>query len=82
MNELFTYNGTDVTMNVCLALLEVTRLIAKKNNIPFDDAALLFSKSRTCTALHESENGLWAESPQYIVSLFYEELNNTTLTQH
>lgn len=73
MNEIFTCNGADVTMNVCLAVLEVTRNISRKIGIPFEDAALLFAKSKTCEALHCSENGLWAESPEYIVSLFYEE---------
>ena len=73
MNDIFFYNGTDVTMNVCLSVLEVTRLIAKKNSLAFDDATLLFSKSHVCGKLHDSENGLWAESPEYIASLFYEE---------
>lgn len=73
MNEIFTYNGSDVTMNVCLAVLEVTRHIARKEGISFEDAALRFAHSKTCDKLHDCENGLWTESPEYIVSLFYEE---------
>ena len=73
MNDIFFYNGEDVTMNVCLSVLEVTRIIAKKNEVPFDEAAVLFSKSKTCDKLHDSENGLWTESPEYIASMFYDE---------
>ncbi|MBR4373066.1 MAG: DUF3791 domain-containing protein [Treponema sp.] len=77
MNEIFTYNGSDITMNVCLSVLAVTRIIAQKNKIPFDEASLIFSKSKTCSLLHECENGLWTESPEYIVDLFYEEKRKT-----
>lgn len=71
--NLFTYNGKDVTMNVCLSVLEVAREIARRRNISFEDANLLFSKSNTCKLLHKPENALWAESAGYIADRFDEE---------
>lgn len=71
--NLFTYNGKDVTMNVCLSVLAVAREIARRRNISFEDANLLFSKSNTCKLLHEPENALWAESAGYIADKFDEE---------
>lgn len=73
MSELFTYNGKDVTMNVCLSVLEVTREIARRKNISFEDACLLFSKSKTCILLHTPENALWSESADFIADKFDEE---------
>ncbi len=73
MRELFTYKGKDITMNICLSFLEVTREIARRKNISFEDACLLFSKSRTCTLLHTPENALWAESADYIADRFEQE---------
>lgn len=70
MPELFTYNGKDITMNVCLSVLEVTREIARRKNISFEDATLLFSKSKTCVLLHNPETALWSESADFIADRF------------
>ena len=70
IERLFTYKNKDVTMNVCLSILEITREIARRRGISFEEAILLFSKSKTCKVLHDSENGLWSESIVYIVDKF------------
>lgn len=70
MPELFTYNGKDITMNVCLSVLEVTREIARRKNISFEDASLLFAKSKACSVLHNPETGLWSESADFIADRF------------
>lgn len=79
MPELFTYNGKDITMNVCLSVLEVTREIAKRKSISFEDASLLFSKSKICSLLHNPETALWSESADYIADKFDGELNSSNL---
>lgn len=73
MPELFTYNGKDITMNICLSVLEVTREIARRRKLSFEDACLLFSKSRTCAILHNPETALWSESADFIADRFDKE---------
>ena len=70
MPKLFTFNGKDITMNICLSVLEVTREIARRKNISFEDACLLFAKSQTCQLLHTPENTLWSESADFIADRF------------
>lgn len=79
MNEIYFYAGSDVTMNVCLSVLEVVRFVSKKYSVSFDKAALMFYRSKTSEILHNSENGLWAESPEFIANMFYEEQKQSIL---
>lgn len=74
MPELFTFNGKDITMNVCLSVLEVTREIAKRKNISFEEANMLFAESKTCALLHEPETALWSESADFIADRFEKEI--------
>ena len=39
----------------------------------FEEAVVLFYKSETYKTLQETENGLWAESAEYIADRYYEE---------
>ena len=42
-------------------------------HIAFEEAVVLFYKSETYKTLQETENGLWAESAEYIADRYYEE---------
>jgi len=39
-----------------------------------------FHKSETYKTLQETENGLWAESAEYIADRYYEEAENNQVT--
>ena len=41
--------------------------------MPAVEAALKFYQSETYKTLQETENGLWAESAEYIADRYYEE---------
>ena len=49
------------------------RKTAEHFHIAFEEAVLLFYKSETYKTLQETENGLWAESAEYIADRYYEE---------
>lgn len=74
MNDIiYTFNGKNITMNVCIQIRGVVNVIMDKNNIPFEDAMMLFYRSETYKILQNTENGLWAESAEYIADQFFEE---------
>ena len=62
--KIYSFNGKDITMNIC---------IQEHFHIAFEEAVLLFYKSETYKTLQETENGLWAESAEYIADRYYEE---------
>lgn len=82
MNDdvIYTFNGKDITMNVCIQIRAVLDVLQEKLNIDFVEAVNRFYPSETYAALQNTENGLWAESPEYIADRFFEEkgivLNN------
>ncbi len=72
---IYTFNGKDITMNVCIQIKAVLDLLKEKYRIGFEEAALLFYKSETYKTLQNTENGLWAESAEYIMDRYLEEKN-------
>lgn len=59
------------------------KLFQERFHIAFEEAVVLFLKSETYKTLQETENGLWAESAEYIADRYYEEQeNNTFLTNN
>lgn len=74
MTEIYTFNGKDITMNVCIQIRDVIDLLQEKFHIGFDAAAMKFYKSETYKTLQNTENGLWAESAEYIADRYYEEV--------
>ncbi|MGN0356585.1 MAG: hypothetical protein ACI4E0_01985 [Blautia sp.] len=72
---IYSFNGKDITMNVCIQIRAVIKLLQKKFNIGFEEATMKFYKSETYTILQNTENGLWAESAEYIADRYYEELS-------
>lgn len=70
---IYTFNGKDITMNVCIQIKAVIKLLQEKFGISFEDAAMCFYKSETYKILQNTENTLWAESAEYIVDRYLEE---------
>ena len=60
-------------MNICIQIRDVLKLLQQHYQISFEEAALKFYKSETYKTLQETENGLWAESAEYIADRYYEE---------
>ena len=50
---------------------------AEKQHIPFEDALLSFSQSKTYEALFDLDTEIWKESPEYLRCLYEEELHDT-----
>ena len=75
MSEMiYSFNGKDITMNVCIQIRDVLKLLQEHFNISFEEAALRFYKSETYKTLQETENGLWAESAEYIADRYCDEI--------
>lgn len=73
MDEIYTFNGKDITMNVCIQIRAVLDVLQERLHIDFVEAVERFYKSQTYLTLQNTENGLWAESPEYIVDRYLEE---------
>ena len=74
MNEaIYTFNGKDITMNICIQIRAVVDILKEKLNLSFKEAVMLFYKSETYKTLQQTENVLWAESPEYIADRYFDE---------
>lgn len=71
--KIYSFNGKDITMNICIQIRDVVKLLQEHFQISFEEAVLRFYKSETYKTLQETENGLWAESAEYIADRYYEE---------
>ncbi len=69
--KIYSFNGKDITMNVCIQIRAVVKLLQERFHIAFEEAVVLFYKSETYKTLQETENGLWAESAESITSIMY-----------
>lgn len=74
--NIYSFNGKDITMNVCIQIRDVVKLLQGYYQISFEDAVLRFYRSETYKVLQETENGLWAESAEYIADRYYDEVEN------
>ena len=72
MSEIYTFNGKDITMNVFIQIRAVVDIIKEARKIDFIEALGQFYHSNTYKILQNTENGLWAESPDYIADCFFE----------
>lgn len=70
---IYTFNGKDITMNVCIQIKATIDVIKKEQRVSFEEAALMFYHSDTYKNLQNTENGLWAESPEFIADRFFDE---------
>lgn len=73
MTGKYFFNGTDITMNMCIQIRDVINIIKEKRGLSFPEATVVFYHSKTYKALQNTENTLWAESAGYIADRFFEE---------
>ena len=75
MNDaVYSFNGKDIAMNVCIQIRAVIKILEKQFNIGFEEATMKFYKSETYKTLQNTENGLWAESAEYIADRYFEDI--------
>ncbi len=74
-DAIYTFNGKDITMNICIQIRAVVNELQKRLNISFEDAILLFYRSEIYKTLKETENAFWAESAEYIADWYFEEMD-------
>lgn len=79
--KIYWFNGKDITMNVCIQIRDVLKVLQEHYGIGFEEAVLLFYKSETYKTLQQTENGLWAESAEYIADRYYEEVSAAQVSQ-
>ena len=72
---IYTFNGKDITMNVCLQIKAVIDIIKQSLHVSFEEAMMGFYHSSTYKILQNTENALWAESAEYIADQYFEEMN-------
>ena len=72
MSEIYTFNGKDITMNVFIQIRAVVDIIKEARKIDFIEELGQFYHYDTYKTLQNTENGLWAESPEYIADCFFE----------
>lgn len=55
MEPIYTFNGQDITMVICLLIRDVVNEIQKRSYLSFDDAVDTFYASATYTTLQNTE---------------------------
>ena len=75
MNEIYVFNGKDITMNVCIQIRAVADVLQKRLNKGFVEIIEKFYNSKTYETLQDVRNGFWAESPEYIADRFIDEMS-------
>ena len=71
--EIYTFQGKDITMNICIQIRAVVDILQQKLKISFEEAVTRFYYSETYKVLQETENTLWAESAEYIADRYFAE---------
>ncbi|MFI3213158.1 MAG: hypothetical protein R3Y24_07430 [Eubacteriales bacterium] len=78
MNDtIYTFGEKDITLNVCIQIRAVVRVIQHEENIDFENAMIKFYNSETYKILQNTDNALWAESAEYIADCFFNEIKST-----
>lgn len=72
-DAIYVFNGKDITMNVCIQIRAVIDVLQDRLGIDFIEAIDRFYTLKTYLTLQQVENGLWAETPEYIADRFMEE---------
>ena len=71
---IYTFQGKDITMNVCIQIRAVVDILQENLKITIEEAMLRFYCSKTYRILQETENALWAESAEYIADRYFAEM--------
>lgn len=51
LEKIYSFNGKDITMNVCIQIRDVLKLLQEHFHISFEDAVLRFYASETYKTL-------------------------------
>ena len=73
MTSKYVYKGMDLTLDIYEQICRVVEMIARTENLSFEDAYFLFSKSNTYWCLQTPATVMWGESDGFIVDEFYRE---------
>ena len=65
--------ATAITVMRCMLLT-----YAEEQHIPFEDAMLSFSQSKTYEDLFDLDTEIWKEGPEYLHCLYDEELHSAS----
>lgn len=70
--ETSAYNFSKAQKESCAVSLMIDAVdsLSRRENIPYEDALLLFASSKVYDALFDIETGIWKEGPTYILSLY------------
>ena len=71
MSVIYTFNGKDITMTMCMVIRAIVNVFIERLSISFEDALMLFYHSDTYKTLRNTENALWAELPQFIADRYF-----------
>lgn len=72
----YLFNGKDISMNIYIQIRAVVNIIMDRTKKSFMDSVSDFYNSETYKELQHTENGFWAESPDYIADEFFREQIN------
>lgn len=72
----YLFNGKDISMNIYIQIRAVVNIIMDRTKKSFIDSVSDFYNSETYKELQQTENGFWAESPDYIADEFFREQIN------
>ena len=50
--KIYSFNGKDITMNVCIQIRAVVKLLQERFHIAFEEAVVLFYKSEKIGRAH------------------------------
>ena len=73
MAETISYRGQDITLDVMMKTEHVVTLIAETEQLTFDEALILFTKTRTYRSLMNTESLMWSESAEFILDEYLRE---------
>ena len=73
MGSRYVYKGQDITLDIIMKIENITRIIAAKKRLDFDDCYKGFIDSRTYAALQNTNSAMWSESAEFIADEFFRE---------
>ena len=73
MKAKYFFKGEDITTDILFKIEHIVSIIAKKENITFDDAYNIFLNSNSYKILKRTDNLYWAESAEFLADEFYRE---------
>ena len=73
MTGKYVFKGEDITTDVLFKIEHITRILAEKEHVSFEDAYENFVSSETYSILKRTNNLYWAESAEFLVDEYYRE---------